>query len=110
MVNQSVNKFYTHFLFKINSLPQDFILPLEITTNLFNNLSPDVRNILISEGVQVTPRLPTENNNQVNKRLLLVRNEAVEAKNKTRTIKAAVQTASRRRHTMKFTVMIGVKH
>ena len=43
MVNQSVNEFYTRFLFKIDALPQDVSLPLDIAENLFKNLSPDVR-------------------------------------------------------------------
>ena len=29
MVNQSVNDFYTRFLFKIDALPQDIAFPLE---------------------------------------------------------------------------------
>ena len=56
-------------------------------------MSPDVREFLISERVQVPPRPPTENNHQGNQRLLLVRNVAVEAEKKTRTIKAAVKPA-----------------
>ena len=42
-VNQSVNEFYTRFLFKIDALPQDVTFPLDIAATFFNNLSPDVR-------------------------------------------------------------------
>ena len=56
MVNQAVNEFYTRFLFKIDALPQDIIFPMDIFATLFNNLSPEVREFLISEGVQVPPR------------------------------------------------------
>ena len=47
MANQSVNLFYTQFLFKINALPQNVVLPLEIAVTFFNNLGPDVRELLI---------------------------------------------------------------
>ena len=77
MVNKSVNEFYTWFLFKIDALPLDYALPLEIAATFFNNLSTEVREFLISEGVQVIPRTPTENNHQGNHRLLLVKNAAV---------------------------------
>ena len=53
MINQSVNEFYTGFLFKIDALPQEVGFSLDIATTLFNNLSPDVREFLISEGVQI---------------------------------------------------------
>ena len=43
MVNQLVNEFYTRFLFKIVTLPQDFDFLLDIAATFFNNLSPDVR-------------------------------------------------------------------
>ena len=79
MVYQSVNEFYTRFLFKIDALPQDVAFILEISATFFSNLSPKVREFLISEGVQVPPRPPTENNHQGNHRLLLVRNAVVEA-------------------------------
>ena len=59
MINQSVNYFYTRFLFKIDALPQEVGFPLDIAAIFFNNLSPDVRGLLISEWVQVTQRLPT---------------------------------------------------
>ena len=49
MVNQSVNEFYTRFLFKIDSLPQDVAFPLDIAATFFKNFSPDVREFLISE-------------------------------------------------------------
>ena len=48
MVKQSVNEFYTRFLFKIDALLQDFALPLDIAVALFNSLSPNVREFLIS--------------------------------------------------------------
>ena len=47
MVNESVNEFYTRFLFKIDALPHDVILPLDIAATLFNNLSPNIRELLI---------------------------------------------------------------
>ena len=59
MVNQSVNEFYTRFLFKIDALPQYEVFPIDIAVTFFNNLSTNVRVILISVGVQVTPRPPT---------------------------------------------------
>ena len=86
MVNQSVNEFCTWFLFKMDELTQGVVFPLEISATLFNNLIPDARDFLISEGVQVPPRPPTETDNQGNQRLVLVRNASAEAENKTRTI------------------------
>ena len=77
MFDQSVNEFYTRFLFKIGALPQDVALPMDISETIFNNLSLDVREFLMSEGVQVPPRPPTETNHQGNQRLPLVRNAAV---------------------------------
>ena len=68
MVNQLVNKFYTRFPFKIYALQQEVGSPLNITATLFNNLSPDVREFLILEGVKVTKILPTETNHQGNQR------------------------------------------
>ena len=47
MVNQSVNEFYTRSLFKIDALNQDVSLPLDIAATFFNNLGPDVRELLI---------------------------------------------------------------
>ena len=73
--------------------------PLDIDATFFKNLSPDVREFLISEGFQILPRTPTENNHQGNQGLILLRNAAVEAENNIGTIKAAVQPASRIRHT-----------
>ena len=43
MMNQLVNEFYTHFLFKIDALLQEVVFPLDIATKLLNNLIPDVR-------------------------------------------------------------------
>ena len=51
MLNQLVNGFYTRFLFKIYALPQELGFTLDIVAELFNNLSPDVREFLISEGI-----------------------------------------------------------
>ena len=48
MVNQSVNEFYTQFLFKIDAQPQDVVLLVDIVTTFFKNWSPDMREILIS--------------------------------------------------------------
>ena len=47
MGNQSVNEFYTWFLFKIDALPQDVVFTLDIAATFFNNLSTDVRKLLI---------------------------------------------------------------
>ena len=47
MINQSVNEFYTRFLFKIDALPQELGFPLDINTTFFKNLSPDVRELFI---------------------------------------------------------------
>ena len=79
MVNQSVNEFYTWSLFQLDALPQKFAFPMDIDAYFFNNLSPDVSALFISEGIQVSPRPPTEKNQQGNQRLLLVINVAVEA-------------------------------
>ena len=51
MTNQSVNEFYTRFLFKTDEIPKEVGLPLEIDTTFFNNFIPDVREFLISEGL-----------------------------------------------------------
>ena len=51
MVNQSVNEFYNRFVFKIDALPQDIVLQLDIAAIFFNNLSTRVREFLILEGV-----------------------------------------------------------
>ena len=76
MVNQSVNESCNRFLFKINTLPKDVVFLLDMTANVFNNFSPDVREFLISEGVRLPPSPPTETNHQVNQSLLLVINLA----------------------------------
>ena len=55
MGNQSVNEFYTWFLFKIDALPQDVVFTLDIAATFFNNLSTDVRKLLILRWVQVPP-------------------------------------------------------
>ena len=57
MVNQSLNEFYTRFLFKIDALPHYVGFPLESYATLFNNLITGVRELLIPEGFHVTPRL-----------------------------------------------------
>ena len=77
MINLSVNYFYTRFLFKIYALPQDVVFRLDISTTLLKNLIPDMKDLLISEGVQVNPSSPTETNHQGNQKILLVRNAAV---------------------------------
>ena len=46
MVNQSVNEFYTRFLFKIDALSQDVALPLYIAATFFKNFSPDITDLL----------------------------------------------------------------
>ena len=62
MVNQSVNEFYTHLLFKIDAHSQYVLFPLDISATFFKNLSSDVIDLLVSEGLQVIPRPPTETN------------------------------------------------
>ena len=78
-----------------------------ISATFFNNLSPDVRELLISEGVQFPQRLPTETNHQGNHRISLVRNASVEVEKKIRTIKAAVKPAGGSLHHMTFVSMPG---
>ena len=95
MVNQSVNEFHTRFLFKIDVLPQDVVLPLDIAATFFNTLIPEVREFLIQEGVNYPPRKPTETNPKGNQRLPLVINAAAEAEKKTRTIKIRIETSER---------------
>ena len=53
MVNELENYFHTRFLFKVDLLPQNLILLLDIATTIFNNLITDVREFLISEGIKV---------------------------------------------------------
>ena len=77
MVNQSVNEFYTQFLFKIDAIPKDVVLPLDIYATFFNNLSPNVRGLFISKGFQVISKLLSKTNHKGKQRLLLVRNTAV---------------------------------
>ena len=77
MVNNSVNEFYTWFLFKIDTLPQEIWLLLDISVNFFNKLIPDVWEFLISEGVQVLQRLYTETNLRINQMLILIINAEV---------------------------------
>ena len=108
MINQSVNEFYTRFLFKIDALPQEVGFLLDIAATFFNNLRPDVRVFLISEWVQVPQKLPTETNHQGNQRLLLIRNAAVEAENNIRIMKSAVKPAGGILHQSKFMIMPGV--
>ena len=66
MFNQSVNEFCTRFLFKINALSQEVVFPLDIDATFFNNLSPDLRELFISEGVQVPQILLIKTNHQGN--------------------------------------------
>ena len=47
MVNRSVNEFYTRFLFKMDEPQQDSALQLDIAATFFNNLSPNVIELLI---------------------------------------------------------------
>ena len=77
VVNLSVNEFYTRFLFRIDALQHDSAFPLGITANFFKKFITDVRELLISEGFQVTLRPPTETNNEVNQRLILFINVSV---------------------------------
>ena len=55
---------------------------MDIGVIFFKNLSPDVRELLIPEGVHVTSWPPTETNHPGKQRLLLVKNAAVEFKKK----------------------------
>ena len=91
MINQLINEFYTQFFFKIEAPLQEVGFPLDISASFFNNLIPDIREFLISEGVQIPQRIPTETNHHGNQRLILVINAAVKAEKKTITIKAPVQ-------------------
>ena len=105
MIHQLVNDFYTRFLFKIDSLPQELGSPLDITATFFNNLSPNVRDLLISEGVQVPKRLTTETNHQGKQRLILVRNTAVELWKNIISIKESVQPTGVSLHHRKLMIM-----
>ena len=83
---------------------------MDIAATFFKNVSPDVREIFISERDQVLPMPPTENNHQGNQTLLLVRNAAVEAEKNIKTIKAAVKPASRSHHPKTFIRMLTGNH
>ena len=74
MVNQSVNEFYNLFLFKIDALPQYVAFSLDINGIFFNNFSPDIRDLLISEGVKVPPRPSNKTKHLGYERILLVIN------------------------------------
>ena len=106
MINQLVNEFYTRFLFKIDALPQDVLLPLKTATTFLNNFISDIMEFLISEGVKVPIKPPMETNYQGNYRLLLFR-KAVKAENNTRTTKLAVQPAGGSHHPRKFMGVLG---
>ena len=62
IINQLVNEFYTRFLLKIDALPQEVGSLLDISATFFNNSRYDVREFLISEGVQVPQIIPTKTN------------------------------------------------
>ena len=48
IMNQLVNEFYTRFLFKISTLPQEVGFPLDIAATFFNNFIYYIRYFLIS--------------------------------------------------------------
>ena len=48
VVNKLVNKFYNRFLFKIDSLSQDVVFPLDVSAASFNNLIPYIKDFLIT--------------------------------------------------------------
>ena len=102
MVNHSVNECYIRLLFKIDALPHDVPSPLDISATFFKKLSLKIREFLISEGVQVPLRPPTENNYQGNQRIILVSIAAVESEKKIRTIEASVKPASGSRYNKIF--------
>ena len=89
-------------VFKIYAHPQEVGFPLDIAASFFNNFILRVRELLISEWVQVPLRLPTETNNQRNQGLILFRNAATEAEKKIRTIKAEVQPVGGSLHQRTF--------
>ena len=82
------------------------IFPLKISVTFFNNLSTNVREFVVSEEVQILPRLKIETNHKGNHMFLLDRNASLETKNKTRTIKTVVQPASVIRHPRTFMAML----
>ena len=47
MVNNLVNDFYTRFILKIDSLPHNLVLLLDISKTFFNNLRPEFTEFLI---------------------------------------------------------------
>ena len=106
IVNQSINEFYTRFLFKIGGLPQDAVFPLDIAANFFNNLSPNIREIFISEGVQVpqgyqlkkSPGKPEAHFSQ---------KCGSRSKKQVRTKKSVVQPESGSRHPSTFVGVLG---
>ena len=59
MVNQSVNEFYTWFLFKIVALTQGVAFPLDIAATFFRNLSSDVRFFIYQMGSSLPQGLRT---------------------------------------------------
>ena len=66
MVDQPVNNFYTQLLFKIEASSQDVEFPLDIAATFLNNLIPEIRTLLIPEGVQVAQRPRSETNHHRN--------------------------------------------
>ena len=99
MFHQLVNEFYSRFLFKLNKIPQDIhSITFGHRRTFFNEFSTKVRKLLISEGVQVPPRIPTETNHQVNQTIILVINTSAEDEHNIGTIKASVQQSGGSRH------------
>ena len=94
MFHQLVNEFYSRFLFKLDKIPQDIhSITFGHRRTFFNEFSTKVRKLLISEGVQVPPRIPTETNYQGKQRILLFRRASAKEENNTKTIKVSVQPA-----------------
>ena len=91
MVNQSVNKFYNQFLFNIDALSQKEVFLLDIVEAFFNNLIPNLWEVLVSDVFYIPTRTPAETNNQGNQRLILVRKSEVGDDKNIRTIKASFQ-------------------
>ena len=100
--------FITGFSSRFYAVPQDVVFPLDVSVTFLNYLSPDVRELLISEGFQVIPRNPTETNQQGSQRLILIRNLTVGSENKTSKIKVTLQKESGSRHPRIFMVVLGV--
>ena len=80
---------------------------MEIPVTFFKNLSPDIRNLLISKRVKVTTILLTETNHQGKQSLISVRNATGEAEKTTRTINVALQPEGVIHHPSAFMGMIG---